>query len=212
MGTKSGELALYDIAASSLLATYKAHTGPIWSIHVKPDGKGLVSGSADKDVKFWDFEMREAEGEGERVVSRLGVESFVSRACFPQPKRFLCRIGMPSFGPFTELTRMQVKNKQLTLVHVRTLKMTDDVLAVKFSPDGRFLAVSLLDSTVKVFFADTLKFFLSLYGHKVGLRVHLGGFLFRFFTFRPYNLPPITSPLKRDLFFLIVACRSEHHC
>ena len=47
--------------------------------------------------------------------------------------------------------------------------MTDDVLAVKYSPDGRLLAVSLLDSTVKVFFQDTLKFFLSLYGHKVGL-------------------------------------------
>lgn len=45
--------------------------------------------------------------------------------------------------------------------------MTDDVLAVKYSPDGRFLAVALLDSTVKIFFQDTLKFFLSLYGHKV---------------------------------------------
>jgi len=29
------------------------------------------------------------------------------------------------------------------------------------------LAVALLDNTVKVFFADTLKFFLSLYGHKL---------------------------------------------
>lgn len=45
--------------------------------------------------------------------------------------------------------------------------MTDDVLAVKYSPDGRLLAVALLDSTVKVFYQDTLKFFLSLYGHKV---------------------------------------------
>ena len=45
--------------------------------------------------------------------------------------------------------------------------MTDDVLAVRYSPDGRFLAVSLLDSTVKIFFQDTLKFFLSLYGHKL---------------------------------------------
>jgi U3 small nucleolar RNA-associated protein 12 len=36
-----------------------------------------VSGSADKDVKFWEFEMRE-EGEGEKVVSRLGVETVVS--------------------------------------------------------------------------------------------------------------------------------------
>jgi hypothetical protein len=45
--------------------------------------------------------------------------------------------------------------------------MTDDVLAVKYSPDNKLLAVSLLDSTVKVFFQDSLKFFLSLYGHKV---------------------------------------------
>ena len=35
------------------------------------------------------------------------------------------------------------------------------------SADGRLVAVSLLDNTVKVFFTDTLKFFLSLYGHKL---------------------------------------------
>lgn len=54
-----------------------------------------------------------------------------------------------------------------SLTHARTLKMTDDVLAVRFSPNGKLLAVALLDSTVKLFFEDTLKFFLSLYGHKV---------------------------------------------
>lgn len=64
--------------------------------------------------------------------------------------------------------RSQDQNgKKFTLVHTRTLKMTDEVLAVRYSPDGRFLAVSLLDSTVKVFYQDSLKFFLSLYGHKV---------------------------------------------
>ncbi|KIR53961.1 U3 small nucleolar RNA-associated protein 12 [Cryptococcus gattii Ru294] len=135
IGTKAGELMLYDVAASSLLKTYKAHSGPVWSVSIRPDGRGLVSGSADKDVKFWDFEMRE-EGEGERVVSRLGVETIY-------------------------------KTKQLALVHVRTLKMTDDILSLKYSPNGRFLAIALLDSTVKIFFSDTLKFFLSLYGHKL---------------------------------------------
>jgi U3 small nucleolar RNA-associated protein 12 len=69
--------------------------------------------------------------------------------------------------PARQLTAQQ-KIKQLGLVHVRTLKMTDDVLAVRYSPDGRLLAVALLDSTVKIFFANDLKFFLSLYGHKVG--------------------------------------------
>lgn len=52
----------------------------------------------------------------------------------------------------------------------KTLKMNDDVLGVRCSPDGRYIAVALLDSTVKVFHADTLKFFLSLYGHKVSCR------------------------------------------
>ena len=35
--------------------------------------------------------------------------------------------------------------------------MSDDVLCVKFSPDHKLIAASLLDSTIKVFFADTLK-------------------------------------------------------
>lgn len=74
VGLKSGHVALYDVQSSTLLHTYAAHGGPVWSLHVRPDGKGLVSGSADKDVKFWEFEMREVEEEGEdgATVDRLG--------------------------------------------------------------------------------------------------------------------------------------------
>ncbi|KAF5337728.1 hypothetical protein D9611_014527 [Ephemerocybe angulata] len=100
----------------------QSHTGTVWSLHVRKDGRALVSGSADKEVKFWDFEEKEGN---EEISGRL-----------------------------------------LSLVHVRTLKMTD-VLSVRYSPDGKFLAVALLDSTVKVFYQDSLKFFLSLYGHKL---------------------------------------------
>ncbi|GJP76662.1 hypothetical protein CLOP_g7111 [Closterium sp. NIES-67] len=57
--------------------------------------------------------------------------------------------------------------KHLTVVNTRTLKMSDDVLSLAFSPDGRYIALSLLDSTIKVFFVDSLRFFLSLYGHKL---------------------------------------------
>ncbi|KAJ2320724.1 beta transducin [Coemansia sp. RSA 2704] len=65
-----------------------------------------------------------------------------------------------------ELAREGVR-RRLTLEHARTLQMADDVLALRFSPDARLLAVALLDATVKVFYADSLKFFLSLYGHKL---------------------------------------------
>jgi len=117
IGTKSGEILVYNIAASALVDTVKAHTGAIWSLHVRPDEQRLVTGSADKDVKFWEFKIRKT------------VE-----------------------GP-----------DALSIVHVRTLKMTDDVLSVRYSPNGKLFAVSLLDSTVKIFYEDSLKFFLSLF-------------------------------------------------
>lgn len=136
VGTKSGSLCLYDISSSTLLSETQAHTGPVWSIQVRPDQRGMVSGSADKDVKFWDFEMKETDVGSQTVKDRMGVERVF-------------------------------KSKALALTHTRTLKMTDDVLSVRYSPDGRLLAVALLDATVKVFYQDTLKFFLSLYGHKL---------------------------------------------
>ena len=52
---------------------------------------------------------------------------------------------------------MSISSQQLTLEHVKTLKMDEDVLGVKLSPDQRLVAVALLDSTIKVFFTDTLK-------------------------------------------------------
>ncbi|KAK2557967.1 WD repeat-containing protein 3 [Acropora cervicornis] len=58
-------------------------------------------------------------------------------------------------------------SKRLSVSHVQTLKLKEEVMCVKYSPNQRLLAVSLLDCTVKIFFADTLKFFLSLYGHKL---------------------------------------------
>lgn len=60
VGTKAGELLLYDLASSSLIETVKAHTATVWSLHVRADGQALVTGSADKDVKFWEFENKMA--------------------------------------------------------------------------------------------------------------------------------------------------------
>ncbi|KAI0091918.1 WD40 repeat-like protein [Irpex rosettiformis] len=125
VGTKTGEILLYDVASASLVETVKAHTATVWSLHVRADGQALVTGSADKDVKFWEFEQKPAD----------------------------------SANPHSA--------RLLSLAHIRTLKMTEDVLSVRYSPNGKLLAVALLDSTVKVFYQDSLKFFLSLYGHKL---------------------------------------------
>ncbi|KAI5106988.1 WD repeat-containing protein 3 [Silurus meridionalis] len=122
VGTKSGKIQIFDLASGSLLETTEAHEGALWSICLSPDQRGIVTGGADKMVKFWDFEL---------------------------------------------IKDNESTNKRLTVKHTRTLRLDEDVLCVRFSPDQRLLAVSLLDCTVKIFYTDTLKFFLSLYGHKL---------------------------------------------
>lgn len=126
VGNRSGELELFDIASSTLIDTVKAHDGPVWTLHVHPDGRSIATGSADKTAKFFNFEVVQGE------------------------------------VPGTQRTTPRFK-----LVHTRVLKVADDILALRFSPDSRLLAISLLDNTVKVFFTDTLKLFLNLYGHKL---------------------------------------------
>lgn len=55
----------------------------------------------------------------------------------------------------------------LTLTQKSLLKVTDEVLAVKHSHNGKLLSIALMDNTVRIFFTDTLKFFLNVYGHKL---------------------------------------------
>ena len=124
IGTKTGELELYDTWSSTLLESIKAHDGAVWSLDIRPDKLGMVSGGADKEVKFWDFGA----------------------------------IEDPEYSATT---------RKLSLMHMRTLKMSDEVLCVKYSPNQNLIAVSLLDATIKVFYADSLKFFLNMYGHKL---------------------------------------------
>lgn len=58
-------------------------------------------------------------------------------------------------------------SKVLSLIHKNTLQLEENILSVKVTPDGKYVVCALLDSTVKIFFMDTFKFFLSLYGHKL---------------------------------------------
>ena len=136
IGTKAGDVELYDIAAAERTQCERAHEGAVWAMDMRPDARGFVTGGAGKEVKFWEFELVAAASAADGSAG-AGAGAAASKA------------------------------KRLAIVHTRTLQLTEDVLAVKHSADGKFLAVSLLDSTIRIFYEDSLKFFLSLYGHKL---------------------------------------------
>ncbi|KAK4396415.1 WD repeat-containing protein 3 [Sesamum angolense] len=120
VGTKSGTLEIIDVRSGTCVEVVEAHGGSVQSIAATADG--FVTGSADQDVKFWEYQTAQRPGQD---------------------------------------------TKHLTVSPVRNLKMNDDVVVVAVSPEGKHIVVALLDCTVKVFFMDSLKFFLSLYGHKL---------------------------------------------
>jgi U3 small nucleolar RNA-associated protein 12 len=128
VGSKDGHLLLIETASGSIIQDLPAHANTIWSLHSSRETASIVTGSADKTVKFWDFKSGKFTG--------VAVDHTVTAA-------------------------------SAVLEHSATLKLSDDVLAVLTSPNSKYVAAALLDSTIKIFYKDTLKFYLSLYGHKV---------------------------------------------
>ncbi|XP_020577298.1 WD repeat-containing protein 3 [Phalaenopsis equestris] len=127
VGTKRGTLEIIDVGSGTRADVIEAHSAAIRSIVPIPDdngsvGSGFVTGSADKDVKFWEYQLKR---------------------------------------------KPETDSKQLTVKNVKTLNMNDDVLVVSISQEGKYLAVALLDCTVQVYLLNTLKKFLTLYGHKL---------------------------------------------
>ena len=45
---------IWDARTGELLETLRGHTYPVWDVAFTPDGRGLVSGSADRKLKYWD--------------------------------------------------------------------------------------------------------------------------------------------------------------
>ena len=143
VGTKAGALEILDVqAGTQLTGAPEAHAGAVWGLALLPDGSGFLSASADKSVKFWEWRLIDVEEE----EGGMGEE------------------GTGAGGGGTR--------RELGVAHVKTLQMAEDVLSIRVTPDGKLLSVSLLDNTLKVFFADSLKFFLSLYGHRLPALCH----------------------------------------
>ncbi len=68
---------------------------------------------------------------------------------------------------FELMKNEQFSSTVLSLLHTKTLKLSEPVLDVRVTPDCNLITAALLDSTVQIFFMDSLKFFLTLYGHKL---------------------------------------------
>lgn len=132
--------------------------------------RGFVTGGADKSVKFWDFELVKDENSTQkRWVDIFKFLSFFWNENGEPLKGLSTYVFLLRSREFLEFLSAFVEHSfisfflhafhraRLSVKQTRTLQLDEDVLCVRYSPNQKLLAVSLLDCTVKIFYIDTLK-------------------------------------------------------
>ena len=141
---------LYRLCHADLL-TLKGHAGRVHSVAYSPDGKRLISGSADKTVKVWDAQT------GQEVRTLQGHTDSVSSVAFsPDGKRLASGSADKTVKVWDAQTGQEIRTLQ---------GHTDSVSSVAFSPDGKRLVSASGNGMVKMWDAQTGQELLALQGH-----------------------------------------------
>jgi len=162
LGTKNGTCELLDAASGECLQSVAcAHRMP--GSDTNPNTPGVASDS--------DSVADDADSSGTKVGAAIWAV-----ALRPDGKGF-CTGGADKMVKFWEFSEAEADSGPggraggVRATIEKQLQMESDVLCLAYnhqkSADKLLVAIGLLDSTVKLFFDDSMKFFLSLYGHKL---------------------------------------------
>jgi len=142
-GSYSGEVLVYDIARSRLVASWKPHANSVVGVAFSPDSKLLASASTDGSVKLWDVNPppNAKEGLPMRLTFDAHTSAVLSAAFAPDGKTLYT--GCLDQKVF--VWDLQKGRKQDVWAN---LPASVQQLAV--SPDGEAVAVALRNGTVEV--------------------------------------------------------------
>ncbi|KAE8681981.1 expansin-A3-like [Hibiscus syriacus] len=143
MSTSHNAVKIWNPSTGSCLKTIDSGYGLCGLI--VPHNKYGIVGTKDGEIEIIDID----NGTCSEVVGAHGgsVQSIAT---------------IPNGNGFVTGSADHDDSKSLTILNVRTMKMNDDVLVVAVSPDAKYVAVALLDCTVK-FPAQLVKHEVDLY-------------------------------------------------
>ena len=121
-----------------------------------PGDRHVIVGTKQGSLQIFDLDKAEMTEE----INNAHSKEIWSMCLYADKKGFVTASADQTvkFWSFEAL-----KAEGWSVVHTRTLQLQEDALAVKLSPDGRLIAVSLMDSTIKVSIRSTNSFYSAYY-------------------------------------------------
>lgn len=138
----SNNVELYDFSLRQPLKTLKGHIKPINTVAFSPDGKILVSGSKDGQVRICEWQTTNS-----RLEEYTEIAVAINSVGISANSQFLA-IG-------SEESRILLLNLKSRQKHIELEGHSGAVCSLMFSPDGQFLASGSKDDTVKIWHVKT---------------------------------------------------------
>ena len=174
----NGELRIWNTRTYNVIRSFTLEGGYALCCKFLPGGSLVVVGFKNGDLELYDLTTSSLVDRVERAHSLNTGTDDNSAAIWSMDLtsdgKTLVTGGNDKCVKFWNLKVVQdvvpgttsVINK-LKFVHTQTLDLNEDVLCVRISPDDKYLAISLLNNNVQVVFLDSLKLYLTLFGHKL---------------------------------------------
>ncbi|GET87082.1 hypothetical protein, conserved [Leishmania tarentolae] len=154
VGQQDGSVLLLDVASSAVLFREPSiHVGGVKHAVRRPDGAGFVTLGADRRLLFWSIGLKEDQKRAQSTGSGGMTKKTKPTGADREDDGDAVTAGAGGSGA--------------TLVQEQEIELTEVPLCAAFSPDGRFFGVGLQNHNVQLFFADSMKPYLSLFGHKL---------------------------------------------
>jgi WD40 repeat protein/transcriptional regulator with XRE-family HTH domain len=155
VGDGNGNIYLWNISTTQLLATFKGHIGWVWSVAFSPDSTLPASGSTDGAIRLWDVES----GQCLQVLTEHtgGVRSVSFSADGRQ-------LASGSEDKTIRLWNLQGQCLRILQGH------TQSIYSVHFAPNQQTLASSSNDATIRIWEVSSGNCLSILQGHTSGVQ------------------------------------------